>query len=133
MYYLMYRGRFGNDRDKTISFMLNGFGVHKYPLDYAEDFLGFLYMWETWGPEGFKEFIRLITTGGMDWQSAIIRVSRMSWKDFHDAAWNFAVRYIRELDQQIKKEEAEKKTKLEVPQSDKDPTGHETESAPDAK
>ena len=121
MYFLMYRGKYGGDPDKTARFMLNGFFKHVYPLDYAEEYLGFLYMWETWGRAGFQQFIREITVGGQPWDSPIIKLSRMSAQDFNSAAYNFAYQYIQDLAAEIKKEEAAKKTKLETPKPDDDP------------
>lgn len=130
MYFLMYRGQYGGDPHKTAKFMLNGFFKHDYPLDYAEEYLGFLYMWETWGRAGFHQFIRHITTDGMAWDAAIIKVSRMTPEDFNSAAFNFAYQAILDLHEQIKKEEAEKKSKLEAPKSDIDPTQPEPPDTP---
>jgi hypothetical protein len=122
MYYLMYRGQHGGDPHKTAKFMLNGFFQHVYPLDYAEEYLGFLYMWETWGRAGFHQFIRHITVDGMAWDAAIIKISRMTPEDFNSAAFNFAYQYILDLHDEIKKEEAVKKTPIEIPNPDSDPT-----------
>jgi len=104
-----------DDPHKTSKFMLNGFFKRVYPLDYAEEYLGFLYMWETWGRGGGHQFIRHITIEGMAWDAAIIKVSRMTLEDFNSAAFNFAYQAILDLHEQVKKRRRKRSQKSRRP------------------
>lgn len=98
-YYLMFRNSLKTDNAEEIAAKLfNGIGVHASAFDYAEDFLGLLYFQQTWGAEGFKAFIRDITVGGVHWQTALMRATKMDWAAFSQAAKNFSIHYIQEIE-----------------------------------
>jgi hypothetical protein len=97
-YYFMTRNSMKSDDAEAIGRKLfNGLGVHSSPIDYAEDYLGFHYIAETWGTDAMKQVIQDIVNL-VPWQQAISRATKLDWKAFAEGAKNFSIAYIKELE-----------------------------------
>jgi hypothetical protein len=100
-YYLMTRNSMKSDDAESIGRKLfNGLGVHSSAIDYAEDYLGFHYIAETWGADVMKQIIQDIVNL-VPWQQAISRATKLEWKAFAEGAKNFSIAYIKELELEL--------------------------------
>lgn len=98
------------DVEKAIKKMINGLEGKHTRGDYGEDYLAFQYLNDKFGKESIKKLACSVTFDAKPYKEVIEEITKLSYKEFCDAAKEFAIEYVRLV---AKKKEDKKDDKKE--------------------